>query len=270
MNAFAHHFAYEFKAGLRNPTLMLMNYLFPLAFYAMMGLIMTQINPMFKDSIIPAIIAFVAMVTTLLGLPGPMVEAREAGIYRSFKINGIPALSVLAIPALTTIFHTLIAAVIIAVSAGPLFGGLNPSSWLGLAGVAVLGAFSMGALGALIGVVSGSARATVLLAQAVFLPSMLIGGLMVPLEMLPEGIRFVSAMLPATHLMQAFLALAYNQETIIPLHVSVSVLLAAGVFSSVLALYLFNWDTRNSSHRGHPLLALLALLPYLVGALLVL
>jgi ABC-2 type transport system permease protein len=40
MNAFAHHFSFEFKTGLRNPTLMLMNYLFPLGFYAMMGLVM--------------------------------------------------------------------------------------------------------------------------------------------------------------------------------------------------------------------------------------
>ena len=48
MNAFATHFAYEFKTGLRNPSLLLMNYLFPLGFYALMGLVMTQINPVFK------------------------------------------------------------------------------------------------------------------------------------------------------------------------------------------------------------------------------
>jgi len=30
MNAFANHFAFEFKSTLRNPTLLLMNYLFPL------------------------------------------------------------------------------------------------------------------------------------------------------------------------------------------------------------------------------------------------
>jgi ABC-2 type transport system permease protein len=45
MTAFTSHFAFEFKTGLRNPTAMLMNYLFPLGFYAMMGLVMTQINP---------------------------------------------------------------------------------------------------------------------------------------------------------------------------------------------------------------------------------
>ena len=32
-----------------------------------------------------------------------------------------------------------------------------------------------------------------------------------------------------------------------------------------LAVYLFNWDSRNSARRGHPLLALLVLVPYVLG-----
>ncbi len=98
MSAFTNHFSFEFKTGLRNPTLMLMNYLFPLGFYAMMGLVMVQINPGFKDTLIPSIVIVSIMVSTLLGLPGPLVESREAGIYRSFKINGVPVFSILIIP----------------------------------------------------------------------------------------------------------------------------------------------------------------------------
>jgi len=35
-----------------------------------------------------------------------------------------------------------------------------------------------------------------------------------------------------------------------------------------LAVYLFNWDSRNQTRRGHPLMALLVLVPYLIGILL--
>lgn len=45
MTAFINHFVFEFKTGLRNSNNLLMNYLFPLGFYAMMGLIMTRIFP---------------------------------------------------------------------------------------------------------------------------------------------------------------------------------------------------------------------------------
>ena len=108
MAAFTNYFSFEFKTGLRNPSLMLMNYLLPLGFYAMMGAVMVKINPGFGDILIPAMIVFTAMSTALLGMPGPMVEQRDAGVYRSFKINGVPALSILMIPVLTTIFHSLI------------------------------------------------------------------------------------------------------------------------------------------------------------------
>jgi ABC-2 type transport system permease protein len=268
MTAFTNHFLFEFKTGLRNSTSLLMNYLFPLAFYAMMGLVMTQINPIFKDYMIPAMVVFVGMVSTLLGMPGPLVESREAGIYRSFKINGVPALSILAIPTLSTVFHALIASALIAVTATPFFDALPPVRWDLFVLLTLLTAFVFGGLGALIGVVSNNSRSTVLWSQLIFLPSMLLGGLMMPLSVLPESIRPVSSLLPSAHAMQAFMGLAYGQETVFDPLISVLVLLASGLLAFGLAIYLFNWDSRNSARRGHPLLALLVLVPYIAGILL--
>jgi len=267
MTAFLNHFAFEFKTGLRNSTLLLMNYLFPLAFYAMMGLVMTQINPMFKDTMVPAMVVFATLASTLLGLPGPLVESREAGIFRSFKINGVPAASILLMPALTTVFHVLIVCAIIAVTGAPFFDGIAPTHWGYFALMTLLTAFACAGFGALIGVVAGDARATVLISQAVFLPSMLIGGVMLPLDLLPASIQPLSALLPSTHSMQAFLALAYGQETLISPALAVSVLLASGAAAFGLAVYLFNWDSNNKTRKGHPLMALLALLPYVVAAI---
>jgi len=265
MTAFVNHFVFEFKTGLRNSNLLLMNYLFPLAFYAMMGLVMTQVNPTFTETMIPAMVVFVAMVSTLLGLPGPLVESREAGIYRSYKINGVPALSILSIPALSTIFHVLIVAAIISFTCAPLFDGVVPENWGNFVLVTV---FAFGALGALIGVISANSRSTVLWSQLIFLPSMLLSGLMMPLDILPESVRFVSALLPATQAMQAYLGLAYNQATVIAPLASVGTLLVGGILAFGLAIYLFNWDSRNDVRRGNPLMALLALAPYVAGAFL--
>jgi ABC-2 type transport system permease protein len=268
MIAFATHFAFEFKTGLRNSTSMLMNYLFPLGFYAMMGAVMTKINPGFADTMIPAMILVAVMTATLLGLPGPLVESREAGIYRSFKINGVPALSILSIPALSTIFHTLIVSVIISLTAAPLFEGANPENWLAFALITLLAVFTFGSTGALIGVIANGTRSTVLWSQLIFLPSMLIGGLMMPLSILPESIRPISGLLPTTHAMQAYTGLAYHQETVIDPWLSVAVLLAAGLLAFGLAVFLFDWDSRNKARRGHRAMALLVLVPYLVGILL--
>ncbi len=267
MRAFAVHFAFEFKTGLRNSNLMMINYLFPFLFYVVMGLVMTRINPGFTDTMVPALAVFAIIASTVLGMPGPLVEGREAGIYRSYKINGVPAFSILIIPALTTIFHALIAAGLIAATAPLLFGGLAPQDWLRFALVLVVTAFACGGIGALISVVSKDTRATVLWSQLVFLPAMLIGGLMVPLSILPASIVPVSLLLPTTHAMQAALGLAYGQATVVPPLVSLMVLACGGLAAFALATYLFNWDARNASRRGHPLMALLAWLPYLLAIL---
>ena len=265
MTAFAQHFAFEFKAGLRNPALLFINYLFPLAFYALMGAVMTKINPGFTEVLVPAMVVFTIMTGTILGLPSPLVESREAGIYRSYKINGVPALSIVTIPVLTTIFHVLITSAIIVATATPLFKGVAPSDWGGFVLVALVTAFTCGAIGALIGVISANSQATVLWSQLIFLPSMLIGGLMLPLSLLPKGIRPFSALLPTSHAMQAFMGLAYDQTTTFNPTVSLGILLASGVLALGLAIYLFNWDSRNQARRGHPLMALLALAPFVVS-----
>jgi len=46
------------------------------------------------------------------------------------------------------------------------------------------------------------------------------------------------------------------------------VLAALGIFSVFLATYLFSWDSQNSTRRGHPVLALLVLVPLIAGILL--
>jgi ABC-2 type transport system permease protein len=66
MTAFFHHLAYDFRTGIRDRSKLLMFYLFPLVLFAF-------------------------MCSALLNLPGLLVNAREAGVFRSFRINGVTA-----------------------------------------------------------------------------------------------------------------------------------------------------------------------------------
>jgi ABC-2 type transport system permease protein len=265
MNAFAHHFNFEFRAGIRNKTLLMMNYLFPLGFYLMMGFIMTEINPLFRDTIIPSMVVFAAMACMLLGIPDPLVTARENGIFRSYKINGVPSSSILTIPGLTTSLHLAIVTVIITVSAPLLFDAPAPVNWLNYVLVAAALAAACAGISVLIGVISASSRTTVLWSQMIFIPSMLLGGLMLPYSMLPEAAGKLAMLLPATHAMNAFNGLAMGQEAAFSPWGSVLILFSSGLLAFGLAVYLFSWDSRNTTRRGNPLLALLTLLPYVLG-----
>ncbi len=268
MSAFATHFSFEFKAGIRNKNLLLMNYLFPLGFYLMMGFIMPEINPFFKDAMIPAMLTFAVLAATMLGLPDPLVNGRETGIFRSYKINGVPAFNILIIPGLTTGLHLAIVAVIIVVSAPMLFDANLPANGINFAITTVALALACSGIGILIGVVSPSTRLTVLFSQVIFVPSMLLGGLMMPLNMLPEAAQKVAKLLPATHAMNAYNGLAMGETSVFDPCASVIMLTASGILALALALYLFSWDSKNSRRRGHPTLALLAFVPYMIGIVL--
>jgi ABC-2 type transport system permease protein len=268
MSAFATHFNFEFRTGIRNKNLLLMNYLFPLGFYLMMGFIMPGINPLFKATMIPAMVVFAILASTLLGLPDPLVNARETGIFRSYKINGVPAFSILFIPGLTTGLHLAIVVLIITFSAPFLFDANLPVNGLNYAITMVALSLACSGIGILIGVVSPSTRMTVMYSQLIFVPSMLLGGLMMPYSMLPEGAQAVAHLLPATHAMNAFNGLAMGAAADFNPWASVVMLSLSGLIAFALALYLFSWDSKNSKRRGHPALALLALVPYAVGILL--
>lgn len=264
MSAFLNHFLFEFKTGIRNKTLLLMNYLFPFGFYVMLGLLMTEINPFFREVMIMSMVTFAIMASTLLGLPDPLVTAREAGIFRSYKINGIPARSLVLIPVLTTIFHLLIIAAVIISTAPLFFAAPLPVNWAVFFLIFLLTAFACSGLGVLIGVISSSSRMTVLWSQIIFVPSMMLGGLVMPLEMLPEVMRRIAQLLPATHAINAFRGLTQQLSVDFNPIASILILLTGGLLAFALALYLFSWDQRNPATKPR-YLAILALLPYLIG-----
>ena len=267
MRGFTHHLIYDFKTGVRDKTLMLMNYLFPIGFFLLVGLFMTKINPAFKDIMIPGMILFTIMSTTLLSLPGTMVAQRNAGIYRGFRVNGVPAGSLIVIPLLGCLFHTALASGLITLGSLVLFDGAAPVYWGRFVLVFLLSSLALASLGTLLGIVAQSSRASTLLAQAFYIPSVLLGGLMVPAAMMPESMTAISSLFPATHGVRAFTSWAFTAGTVPDgAGVPVIVLAASLVINLTLSFLLFQWDTRPE-RKGKLFLAFFALAPFAVGML---
>lgn len=269
MTAFINHFAFEFRTGIRNKNLLLMNYLFPLGLYLMMSLIMPGINPLFQDTIIPSMITFGILAATLLGLPDPLVQAREAGIFRSYKINGVPASNILLIPALSTILHILVVAAIITVTAPIFFDAPLPQNLVVFALIVLGTAVALSGLSVLIGVVAPNSRLTVLYSQMFFLPSMIVGGVMLPYDILPTAAAKIALLLPSTYAMNALNGLAMGGTAYFSAWGAVLTLFLGGLVAFLLAWFLFSWDSHNVNRRAHPVLALLALVPYAIWILFV-
>ena len=149
-----------------------------------------------------------------------------------------------------------------------LFDAPSPENWLNFVTIIAATAIACAGMSVLIGVVSPNSRMTVLWSQAIFVPSMLLSGLMLPYSMLPTAAGKIAQLLPATHAMSAFNGLAMGGATDFSPWGSVIILLTSAILAFGLAAYLFSWDSRNTTRRGHPLLALLVLLPYIAGVFL--
>lgn len=268
MRAVGRHAAFEFGSGLRNRAMLLLLYLFPLGFFLLGSALMVGVNPFFRDTLVPAMVIFALLAGCLLGLPDPIVSAREAGIYRSFRVHGVPAAAILLLPAAATLVHLALVATVITIAGPLLFDAPPPVRPGAYVGVFLAAGLAHAGLGLLIAVVSASTRATVLWSQLVFLPSVLLGGLMMPSEVIPQGLATVARLLPATHAMNAMRGLAYDQATGWSAAGSLLVLIAGAFVAVALAVWLFQWDRRSEERRAPPILGVLALVPYVLAMLL--
>jgi ABC-2 type transport system permease protein len=274
MSAFVHHFIYDFKTGIRDKSKLLMNYLFPLVIFIMFGALLTAVNPFFKDTMVPGMIMFALMSATLLAAPSALVQARESGVLRSFRINGVSAGSMLSIPAIGTAIHMAVVSAVIFVAGPALFGGVAPGNLPGFVISAVLSYAAYAGIGALIGVAAGKDTAATLIAQLFYIPSILLGGLMIPASILPSGFQRVALLLPASHSMRLFVGLGdMGAGTAAagmtdPVWISLAVLGASVLLSFFLAAVIFQWEPRASRPNKKAVLAFLIVLPYAAAAIL--
>jgi len=267
MKAYAAHLQFELRNGLRDRSLLLMNYLAPLFVYLIIGGIMSKLNPGFKEALIPSMVMFAILFSMVLSIPTPLVTARESGIFRSYRINGVPAINILTVPALTNFLHMIVVSLIIILTAGPLFGASTSIhyGWFILSFVLIC--FACAGFGILIGVISKDSKLTILYSQLIFLPSTMIGGIMIPSSMLPESLNRVAHLLPTSYARELFdisLGAPISGHTIWP----ILILLTGGTLNFLMASLLFRWDINYSSKKKNPLWALLVMVPYFAGAVL--
>ena len=266
MKAFAYHLTYDLRSALRDRGRLLLFHLFPLVFFALCASFMTAVNPFFREAMLPGMVLFAVMSACLLATPSALVQARENGVFRSFRVNGVPSASILSVPVIGAGLHVAAVSAVIAVAGVLVFGGRAPSSAVGFAVAGLLSYAAYAAIGVLIGVAASKDTSATLLSQLVFIPSILLGGLMVPARVLPEGLQRIALLLPSTHCMRVFAGLGGTSDAGAS-WASLLVLGSSVALSFGLAAALFEWDSRANRPSRKAFAAVLAIAPFVVAAL---
>ncbi|MDR1540933.1 MAG: ABC transporter permease [Clostridiales bacterium] len=215
MKAFLVQLRIQVKSDLRDKGILMVYYLVPLVFYAVMGSIMKTLE---MDSGTPlnfSITIFALSMSAFLGMPQALVKARETGILDAYKAAGIPAWSMPLATIVISTFHIMIVALVILFSAPYLFASELPGN-IGLYLLAVLLiALCSETLGALLSCFVKKQNTLTLVSQCLFLPTIMFSGIMFPANLLPKPMQWIGEILPATQGMHMFSQAGLHMQPLI-------------------------------------------------------
>lgn len=231
MSAFFYGVALQWKLDLRSKTLLITCYVVPLLFFAMMGGVFTSINPQAKETLIPSMTVMGVTMGALIGLPPSLVEIYGSDSKNMYQANGVPLYLGVISMFLSTFLHLLIMSFIIVVTAPLAFGAAPPANLpLYFGALAIFIPVSL-SVGCVLGLLVKSQAKLTMISQLVFLPSMMLSGILFPAGLLPAFFQAVGNLLPASWGYQLLANNRFSYDSLLPL---LALFLAASLLCGIL------------------------------------
>ncbi len=229
MNAFLYGIGLQWKLDLRNRGVLLTYYVVPLVFFLFIGGIFTSINPEAYKTLIAAMSVFGVSMGAFLGAPTPLIELYGSEMKKAYKVGGIPLWTAAVNNLISGLIHLMIMCALIYVIAPLAFQAEVPASAPAyFVSLAVFITACLG-IGTLLGLFLKSGSKLTMISQLIFLPSVMLSGIMFPSSMLPEALQTVGKILPATW---GFQALSSGEWDATGLLVLAGIIIAALIVSA--------------------------------------
>lgn len=180
MSAFLYGTLLQFKMDIRSRSLLVTCYLVPLLFFAIMGNIFTALMPQSRDALIQSMTVMGVSMGALIGVPPVLVEIYGTDVRKMYQAGGAPLCFGLLSMLLSAFLHLLIMSGIIFAAAEALFDAKVPEH---LPGYFLTLALFIGAslsLAAVLGLLVKSQAKLTMYCQLLFLPSIMLSGIMFP------------------------------------------------------------------------------------------
>jgi ABC-2 type transport system permease protein len=198
MSAFLYGILIQWKLDLRNKGILLTYYVVPLVFFAFMGGIFTSINPVAKDTLIQSMMVFGVSMGAFLGTPTPLVDVFTTDIKKAYRVGGIPLWTVVANNIISAFIHLSIMSLVIFAIAPIIYKAAVPTNLLVFFIAQSIFILACVFIGTLLGLFAKSATKLTMMSQLLFLPSVMVGGIMFPSSMLPSILQTIGMIFPAT------------------------------------------------------------------------
>lgn len=198
MSSFWYGLLLQLKLDIRSKNLLLTCYIVPLIFFLLMGGIFTSVMPEMKSTLIQSMIVMSVSMGAVIGLPPTLAETYGSDIQKVYKANGVPIYLGFVTILLSTFVHLMISSSVIIILAPLIFEASLPANlpyfFLGLTMNIIVALVIGGVLGL---VVKNRAKLT-MVSQLVFLPSIMLSGIMFPIDLLPDVLLIIGRIFPAS------------------------------------------------------------------------
>lgn len=198
MNGMLYEIFLHCKLNGRSKEMLVHYYLVPLVFYLLVSNVFTAVIPDVHKTLIQSMTVFSVTMGGVLGSPYTLVEFYGSEIKKAYYVGRIPLWTIAAGNFISALLHMTMMSLIIFFSAPVLFKAEVPENLAGYFLSLFLTMVASLSVGMVFGLYFRSASKMGMATQLVFLPSMMLSGIMFPASLLPEGLQMAGKVLPAT------------------------------------------------------------------------
>ena len=197
MNGFLYSLVLQWKLDIRSKSLLVTFYIVPLIFFLIMGGIFTSVMPEMGSTLIQSMIVMSVSMGAFLGLPSSLVEIYGSDIKKIYNANGVPIYLGLVTILLSAFIHLMMICIVILLLAPILFKASLPTQLpIFLLSLTIYIIVSL-SIGCILGLTLKNQTKLTMLAQLVFLPSIMLSGIMFPISLLPDFLQVIGHVFPA-------------------------------------------------------------------------
>lgn len=197
MNGFLYSLALQLKLDIRSKSLLVTYYIVPLIFFLLMGGIFTSVIPDMESTLIQSMIVMSVSMGAFLGLPPSLIETYGSDIKKIYKANGVPIHLGLVTMVLSAFVHLIMTCMVILLLAPILFKANLPSQFLLFFLALAIYIFVSLSIGSILGLTVNNQAKLTMIAQLIFLSSIMLSGIMFPITLLPDFLQVIGHVFPA-------------------------------------------------------------------------
>ena len=198
MNCFLYSLVLQWKLDIRSKSLLVTFYIVPLVFFLIMGGIFTSVIPEMGSTLIQSMIVMSVSMGAFLGLPPSLVEIYGSDIKKIYNANGVPIYLGLLTMVFSAFVHLMMTCIVILLLAPILFKAILPTQLaIFLLSLTIYIIVSL-SIGCILGLTLKNQAKLTMLAQLVFLPSIMLSGIMFPISLLPDFLQVIGRLFPAS------------------------------------------------------------------------